>query len=260
MSKAERAIGIFDSGLGGISVLRDMHRLYPQENMIYFGDSEFAPYGQKHRAEITSRCIEICEFLITKGVKAIVIACNTATSAAIDELRERYPNLPIIGMEPALKPAIEQSKTHHVAVMATNFTLREKKFAQLMKNYQEDNTIIKLPCPELVQIVEHDELDQEEKIIKQLHMYFDTLDLDKLDTVVLGCTHFIFFRKYIQSIWKDIQLVDGNEGTCRHVMDLLKERDEVNIFDQKGSIKIYNSNKEEGLVELSHKLRKSKAF
>lgn len=255
MSKAERAIGIFDSGLGGISVLKDMHRLYPHENLLYFGDSQFAPYGVKQRSEITSRCIDICEFLISKGVKAIVIACNTATSAAVDELRKRYPNLPIIGMEPALKPAIEQSNTHYVAVMATNFTLKEKKFSNLMKDYQEENTIIKIPCPELVQMVENDELDNKAAIDNQIHMYFNDIDEKKLDTIVLGCTHFIFFREHLQkALGKHIQLIDGNEGTCRHLIDVLQDKDELNKSKTIGKITIYNSSRDEDYLALSHKL------
>lgn len=255
MSKAERPIGIFDSGLGGISVVKEMHKLYPAENIIYFGDSQFAPYGEKQRYEITARCIEICEFLISKGVKAIVIACNTATSAAVDTLRKRYPDLPIIGMEPALKPAIELSRQHCVAVMATNFTLKEKKFRNLMHNYQEDNTIIKIPCPELVQMVENNQLDDISAIEKQIHYYFNGLDLDKLDVVVLGCTHFIFFRKHIQRILgKDISIIDGNEGTCRHLMDIMIKNNEQNTADETGSISIYNSSKEEDFVQLSHAL------
>ena len=255
MSKAKRAIGIFDSGIGGISVLKEMHRLFPHEDLIYFGDSKFAPYGEKLRSEIMARCTEICEFLISKGVKAIVIACNTATSAAVDMLRERYPNLPIIGMEPALKPAIQQSRSHYVAVMATPFTLSEKKFSDLMKKHQENNTIIKIPCPQLVQIAEHNELDDIAKIHDQLHQYFDEVDQDKLDAVVLGCTHFIFFKKHIQGILKDsVRIIDGNEGTCRHLMDILRERNEINDTETKGSVMIYNSSKEDDILELSYEL------
>lgn len=255
MSKAKRPIGVFDSGLGGLSVVKDLHKLYPQEDIIYFGDSKFAPYGLKQRTEITARCIEICEFLISKGVKAIVIACNTATSAAVDELRKRYPDLPIIGMEPALKPAIEISKRHYVAVMATNFTLKEKKFADLMKNYQEDNTILKLPCPELVQMIETDTYHDQNKITAQLHEYFDSMDKSKLDAVVLGCTHFIFFKDYIQNfLGNNVNIIDGNIGTCRHLMDILEKENACQDNEHIGNIQVYNSSKEDEFVALSHRL------
>lgn len=255
MSKVNRPIGVFDSGLGGISVMKDLHKLYPQEDIIYFGDSKFAPYGLKQRTEIVSRCIEICEFFISKGVKAIVIACNTATSAAVDVLRKRYPELPIIGMEPALKPAIECSKQHYVAVMATNFTLKEKKFADLMKDYQEDNTILKLPCPELVQMIENDTYHDEQLIQQQLHQYFDHMDKTKLDAVVLGCTHFVFFKQYIQNfLGNNVHVIDGNLGTCKHLMDILEKEKIQQTIEHIGEIFIYNSSKEEEFVELSQRL------
>ena len=127
VTEIEKAIGVFDSGLGGISVLRELRRWMPKERYLYFGDSAFAPYGEKARTDITQRCIQICDELVNRGVKAIVIACNTATSACVEELRKRYPHLPIVGMEPALKPAVEGKQAQQVIVMATRFTLKEKK-------------------------------------------------------------------------------------------------------------------------------------
>ena len=148
-------IGIFDSGLGGISVLRELRTLLPKEHFLYFGDSAYAPYGIKDKASITERCITICDDLVARGAKAIVVACNTATSACVGVLRERY-DLPIVGMEPALKVACEQGDHQRIIVMATPLTLREEKFARLMERFQDAHTIYRQPCPRLVEIVEHD--------------------------------------------------------------------------------------------------------
>ena len=139
MDNSKKAIGVFDSGLGGISVLRDLKKLMPNEDFIYFGDSAYAPYGIKTKDEITKRCVEIIDFFIEKGVKAVVIACNTATSASANYLRKKYKDLPIIGMEPALKVATQGVKNNNIVVMATPLTLKEKKFETLMHKFRGNN-------------------------------------------------------------------------------------------------------------------------
>ena len=154
MDNKDKAIGVFDSGLGGISVLKEFVKSMPSENFIYYGDSANAPYGIKTKKEITDRCENIIEFFIKQGVKAVVIACNTATSASANILRKKYSYLPIIGMEPALKVAADGKTDNTIVVMATPLTLREEKFNNLMSRYDDENTIIKMPCPELVKIVE----------------------------------------------------------------------------------------------------------
>ncbi|MEG2544461.1 MAG: glutamate racemase [Longicatena sp.] len=255
MKQNDKAIGVFDSGLGGISVVKELQKQMPNENFIYYGDSEFAPYGTKKKEEIMKRCIQICEFFLVKEVKAIVIACNTATSACVNELRELYPRLPIVGMEPALKLAAQRKSEQTIMVMATPFTLKEKKFADLMAIYEQEHNIIKLPCPALVQIVEHNELDNEELVQEQLNCYFSEYDLKKVDSIVLGCTHFVFFRKQIQNmLGSSIALVDGNIGTARHLKDILANLDEENMSGYKGTIKIYNSTKDDSFIDLSKKL------
>ncbi len=250
----EDAIGVFDSGLGGISVLKELKKQMPYENYIYFGDSSYAPYGVKNKEEITRRCHMICEFFISRGVKAIVIACNTATSACVKELRAEYPNLPIIGMEPALKPAVNGKHHQKVLVMATEFTLKEKKFEQLMAQFEKDNTIYRQPCPKLVELVEAGQLDEYEIVEKTLKEYIFPYDLQTLDSIVLGCTHFVFYRDQIRKLIEDkIAIIDGNEGTVRHVMEILKERNELNI-DGEGIVRIYNSMKDDTILQLSEKL------
>ena len=155
-------IGFFDSGLGGLSVLRKALEMMPNENYIYYGDSKHAPYGEKTPQEIRSLSFNAIEFLIKKGAKAIVIACNTATSAAAHDLREYYKDIPIIGIEPALKPAIKLHETGSVIVMATKATLTQEKFKNLMDKYGEHREVIPLPCPGLVEFIEAGNLEGEE--------------------------------------------------------------------------------------------------
>lgn len=250
-----QSIGVFDSGLGGISVLKELYRMLPHENYIYFGDSRYAPYGEKSKGAIMERCITICEFFLRKGVKAIVIACNTATSACVNELRIRYPHLIIIGMEPALKVAAECEGKQHVLVLATNFTLREKKFASLMSRYEQENCIYKQACPKLVEIVEGHQLYQGDFVRDVLHGYIAPYNLDTLNSIVLGCTHFVFFRAYLQELLPShISVVDGNYGTAKHLANMLHEQQVENDVKM-GNISIYNSLKDdENIINLSKEL------
>ncbi|MGX8835365.1 glutamate racemase [Amedibacillus sp. YH-ame6] len=256
MGNLEKAIGVFDSGLGGISVLNELRKMMPSENFIYFGDSKFAPYGVKSKEEITARCESICEFFMMKGVKAIVIACNTATSACVNELRDKYPMIPIIGMEPALKVAAEKEGKQNIVVLATQFTLKEKKFAQLMSRYEEENTIYKQPCPKLVEIVEGHQLTNQEVVETTLKEYLDTYDLSTIHSIVLGCTHFVFFKEVMKKLLPThIEIIDGNHGTAKHLVHILEEQEELKKTKEMGEIKIYNSMKhDEAIMELSKQL------
>ena len=255
MNNKDKAIGVFDSGLGGISVLKELVKSMPNEKFLYYGDSANAPYGIKTKEEITERCVDIIEFFLNKGVKAIVIACNTATSAASNILREKYSHLPIIGMEPALKVAADGKVDNTIVVMATPLTLKETKFNDLMARYSDNNTVIKMPCPELVNIVENDLLDDEEVVKTQLKEYYKNLDMSKINSVVLGCTHFVFYRNYMEKILnQNINIVDGNLGTTNHLKETLRERDELRDGDEEGNVTIYNSSDNERFIKLSEKL------
>lgn len=255
MNNKEKAIGVFDSGLGGVSVLKELVKAMPNEKFLYYGDSANAPYGIKTKEEITERCIDIIEFFLNEGVKAIVIACNTATSAAANFLREKYNHIPIIGMEPALKVAADGKVDNTIVVMATPLTLKEAKFNNLMSRYSDDNTVIKMPCPELVNIVENDLLDNEEVVEAQIRDYYKELDMSKINSVVLGCTHFVFYRDYMEKILNNnINIIDGNLGTTNHLKDILRERNELRDENEKGSIIIYNSSNDEKFIRLSEKL------
>ena len=255
MKNCDSAIGVFDSGLGGISVLKELVSLMPNEDFIYYGDSLHAPYGTKNKEEIIQRCLEICDFFISKDVKAIVIACNTATSAAVNILRDTYKDIPIIGMEPALKVAAEDKENNNIVVMATILTLKEKKFNNLMNKYSDKNNIIKMPCPELVNIVENDKLDDTDLINNQIKEYFKDINLETLDSIVLGCTHFVFFREHLSNLLnKRTCIIDGNNGTARHLKEVLEENKNLNVRNEKGEITFINSCYDVKYIELSKRL------
>lgn len=255
-------IGVFDSGLGGISVVRQIVKDMPDEQVLYFGDSANAPYGTKTPEQVRALSFAIMERFVDQGVKAVVIACNTATSAAVNDLREQY-DIPIIGMEPALKVACDRgdvpSDPHHipqrVIVAATPLTLRERKFAKLMERFDSDNEIFKEPCPDLVEIVESGQLDNHQLVMDTLHHYFDRYDLNRIDSVVLGCTHFVFYRDYFRELLPDrAAIIDGNEGTVRHLRVVLESLGALAPEGAAGSVELANSDPSERIAALSHSL------
>jgi glutamate racemase len=238
-------IGIFDSGMGGLTVLGDLMKALPHENFVYFGDSVNAPYGVKSKEEVQKLSMKICDDFILQGAKAIVVACNTATSAAINILRKKY-NIPIIGMEPALKPA---TKNESVAVMATEMTLKEDKFNEQYNKFKDLSTILKVPAPKLVEFVEKGELNtvNVDNYIKSLFV-----GNENIKSIVLGCTHYLFLRDTIQRLFSDVKLYDGNAGTVNRTIYLLKENQLLNNVG-KQSIVIKNS-ASENMVERSWEL------
>ncbi|KFI67981.1 glutamate racemase [Bifidobacterium magnum] len=249
-------IGIFDSGLGGLSVVRQIREDMPHERLMFFGDSANAPYGTKSVEEVRRLSFDIVERFVQQGVKAVVIACNTATSAAATELREHY-DIPIIGMEPALKVAADagHGERQNIIVAATPLTLRERKFAKLMHRFERDHTIYKQPCPELVEIVEQGELDDRERVMATLHGYFDSYDLDATDAVVLGCTHFVFYRDYFRELLpQGTAIIDGNEGTSHHLQVVLESLGALADENQEGSVSIANSSSSDRMIQLSEYL------
>ncbi|MBB2955240.1 glutamate racemase [Bifidobacterium commune] len=248
-------IGVFDSGLGGISVVRELTKQMPAEQVVYFGDSANAPYGTKTPQEVRDLSFAIVERFVTMGVKAIVIACNTATSAAVNDLRATY-ELPIISMEPALKVACDRGygKPQRVIVAATPLTLREEKFTALMHRFSTTNTIFCQPCPDLVEIVEHDKLENRNLVMDTLHRYFDNYDLSTIDSVVLGCTHFVFYHDYFRELLpKSTAVIDGNEGTVRHLHDILAAARKLAEPNSEGGVTLTNSDPDQRMSILSMK-------
>lgn len=247
----ERPIAVFDSGLGGISVLRELVQVMPQEHFIYFGDSANAPYGSRPTPEIRELTLKNAEMLFAMGAKALVVACNTATSAAICELRARYPERVIIGIEPALRPAVTQFPKGRIIVMATDATLREHKFAALMAQYEADCAIYKCPCPELVAFVERGEFEGEalyEVLCRRLS------PLPKPDAIVLGCTHYPFLKNAITHVvGRECVILDGAEGTAKETKRRLTEAKLLNDRAQ-GSVQFINSLPQKKILSLSERL------
>lgn len=238
-------IGIFDSGMGGLSVLRTARKLLPCEDFLYYGDTAYAPYGTKTPQFVLERSRRVASCLIHEGVKAIVIACNTATGVAAQTLREEL-TLPIIAMEPALKPASLLRHGGHVLVMATPVTLSQAKFALLMERYGEG--AIPLPCPGLMDFVERLEMDGE-----RLHAYFDELFAPyremQIDAVVLGCTHYSFLREAIGTHFlPGTPILDGNEGTVRQLARRLDAIDALRA-EGEGQVRLCTSSDDAAVID-----------
>ncbi|WP_353093290.1 glutamate racemase [Tissierella praeacuta] len=233
-------IGFFDSGIGGVTVLYDTLKILPNEDYIYYADTLNVPYGPKPKEEVKRYIFNAIEFIIKQGVKAVVIACNTATSVAIEELRAKY-SIPIIGMEPAVKPAVEkkQNLDKRVLVTATALTLREEKLQNLITRLDNDHIVDLLPLPGLVEFAESFEFKEEEVrpyLEKELFKY----DLDKYETIVLGCTHFSFYKDIFRKILPaDTDIIDGNFGTVKNLKRILENMSALN--EGNGNINFYNS-------------------
>ena len=248
---SESPVGVFDSGVGGISVLREMVKLLPGEDFIFYGDSENAPYGTKPAREIRELTLHSCRELRSQGVKALVIACNTATSAAIVTLRETFTDIPVVGIEPALKPAVHIKERPRVLVMATPGTVAGDKYRHLEQQYAKDAQVISLGCPGLMEFVERGELDS-----PALDDYLETLLAPyrgKVDDVVLGCTHYPFVKRAVSRvIGEGVPILDGSGGTARELKrrlaasGLLRERESGGTVVFEGGV----AQKE----ELCHKL------
>lgn len=214
MNQKEDYIAVYDSGVGGLSVLRHLRREMPGERFLYFGDSANAPYGVRSKEEVRALSFAAVEYLRQRQIKALVVACNTITSVAIEDLRSRYPDLIIVGIEPALKLAADMYPGGGIGVMATPLTLREKKFAQLMARCRNHCTIYKIPAPTLVGIVEAGKVDTEQTR-QMLRNLFEPYR-GHLDALVLGCTHYPFASHTISHILNDrVTILDGGIGTAR---------------------------------------------
>ena len=227
-------IGVFDSGVGGIGTLAALRRELPQERFLFYGDTANAPYGTRSRDEVMGCINRIMDHLLAQDVKAVVIACNTATAVAAAELRARY-DLPIIGIEPALKPAHEQRKEGNILVLATPMTLKLEKFRALYARYGEG--AIPLPCPGLMELVEREANDEARRYLLEL---FSPYDLNAVDAVVLGCTHYVFLRPILKNILpQTVSVLDGNEGTARQLRRVLAGKDLLS--DGPGSVTLETS-------------------
>lgn len=254
MDDRRRPIGFFDSGVGGLSVMKEALKLMPNEDYIYFGDSKNAPYGIRTVDEVRKLTFDAVDFLLRKGVKGIVIACNTATSAAVEALRMEYPNIPIVGIEPALKPAVELNKEGSILIMATSMTLKEKKFNNLMERYKDKANIIPVPCPGLVEFIEEGNFEGQE-VEDYLHNKLNEYNDIEIASVVLGCTHYPFVKKTISKILGGkIDIIDGGYGTAKEIQRRLRIQNLLNDEDKEANIEIINSSNKKEVLDLSYKL------
>lgn len=224
------SIGVFDSGLGGLSVLQHIRQTLPHEALLYVADSGFAPYGDKTSAEILERSIAVTDFLLSKNIKALVVACNTATAAAIKHLRLQYPDLIIVGMEPGLKPASLLSKTKKIGVLATLSTIQSEKYQYLSKKLSAETDVEFIPqaCVGLVDQIETADANTELTRLL-LKKYLDPLLEAQVDTLVLGCTHYPFVARLIQELTsahngETIALIDTGKAVASQLQRLLAER------------------------------------
>ena len=226
----QNPVGVFDSGVGGIGTLSALRRELPQEDFLYFGDTLHAPYGTKPREEVMACVTRVMTHLLSNHVKAVVIACNTATAVAAKELRETY-KLPILGMEPALKPAHALRHGGSILVLAT---------------------AIPLPCPGLMELVEQEANEQARRyLLELLHPY----DLRTVDAVVLGCTHYVFLRPLLREILpENVQVLDGNEGTARQLRRVLTENDLLCARETPGKITLETSGAPETVLPVMQRL------
>ncbi|WP_346884243.1 glutamate racemase [Clostridium sp. UBA4395] len=254
MDKTNFSIGFFDSGVGGISVLKEAVKLLPKENYIYIGDSLNAPYGVKTPEEVRKLTFNMVDKLISMNVKAIVVACNTATSIAIDELRMSYKEIPIIGIEPALKPAVENYGNGIIVIMATPMTLSENKFSKLRERYNKASDIISMPCDGLVEIIEDGNI-KGEVVEGYLRNRFKDVPKERVSSVVLGCTHYPFIKEALVNVINDdVAIIDGSLGTVKQLKRKLDQKGLLNTNNEQGTVKIYNSKYDKNLIELSYKL------
>lgn len=214
-------IGLFDSGVGGISVMREVRRLLPAEDLVYYADSAHCPYGHKPQEEIQKRMFAICDFLMAQGVKTIVVACNTASIAGLDVVRKRY-GVPMVGMEPAVKPATQASRNGRIGVLATGVTLAGERFTSLVDRFADGVQVYTQPCPGLVELVESGRTEGPD-VEETLGRFLTPLTQQSVDTIVLGCTHYPFLRDTIQRmVGNGVALIDTGEAVARQVKRVLQ--------------------------------------
>ncbi|GAV19126.1 glutamate racemase [Mariprofundus micogutta] len=236
----KQSIGIFDSGVGGLSVLKHIHLLLPAEDLIYVADSAFMPYGCKSEGIVEERCMKIAGFLAEQQCKAIVVACNTATAAAVHRLRESF-DIPVIGMEPGVKPAVANSGSGVVGVLATTGTSGSNKFKQLKDRYAEDAKLLVQPCPGLVEEIEKGDLSSQ-RLYDLLDQYLKPLMEQGVDTLVLGCTHYPFVVSVIRElVGESVTIVDTGDAIARELKRQLNRRDLLADDTLQGSLYFWSS-------------------
>lgn len=236
----EAPIGVFDSGVGGLSVLREIRALLPREALLYVADSAAAPYGDRPVAFIRERVFAIADFLLSKGVKMLVAACNTATAVAVEQLRARVP-VPVVAMEPAVKPAVGLSRSGIVGVLATSRTLSSQRFARLAGDYGEHAQIIVQPCPGFVELVERGDIDSPEAYALVTRHVAPLIEKGA-DTLVLGCTHYPFLLPVIRQVAGPcVTVLDASLPVARQVQRRLEQEGLLATGQEPGTERFWTS-------------------
>ena len=232
------AIGVYDSGMGGLSVWRELRRLLPSESLTYLGDGKNCPYGGRSREAIIAFAEAAVERLLAEGVKMVVVGCNTATTAAIDHLRERWPELPIVGLEPAVKPACLNTRSRKIAVLATEHSLKSDMFLRTASRYADDVEVVKVVGRDFVEIVEGN-AEHSERAQQAVHSVVGPLVGMGIDKIVLGCTHYPFLRPLIEGVvaGHGIEVIDSGEAVARRVKWLLERYDIAAGDDAKAELR-----------------------
>lgn len=233
------SIGFFDSGVGGKTVLDEARKLLPNENYIYYADTKHAPYGDKSVDEVQRYIFAAIDELVKCDIKALVVACNTVTSIAINDLREKY-NFPIIGMEPAVKPALKEKSRKRILILATPITVKEKKLQDLIKGLHSEDKVDLLALPQLVELAEQG-IFASDQVDSYLQKEFSKLDIKQYKSVVLGCTHFVYYRDVIQKFFPNTKVIDGNVGTVGRLQQVLDENNLLTDNDKEGTVDYISS-------------------
>jgi glutamate racemase len=236
MPVSTHPIGVFDSGIGGLSILQMLRHLLPEENVLYFADQAHVPYGRRSMEQIRAFSEAITRFLLARNAKLIVLACNTASAAALHDLRKLFPDVPFVGMEPAVKPAAEQTTTGRIGVLATSATFQGNLYASLLERFAEGKVVLQQTPHGLVERIESGDLDSAETraILKQS---IDPLLERGIDALVLACTHYPFVQEQISElIGPDVLLIDPSEGVARWTATLLQQLGLGAPSDQDGEV------------------------
>lgn len=236
-------IGIFDSGIGGMSILHQARVTLPNENYIFYADVDHVPYGTKSKEEVIGYVDGVMQFMLEHDCKAVVIACNTATAVAANIMRERY-SIPIIGIEPAVKPAVKECEGKRVLVIATPLTVKENKLKELVERVDDDHLVDLHPLPKLVTFAERAEFDSP-AVYEYLSQEFAKFRLEDYGVLVLGCTHFNYFKDTYKKLLPDnVSIVDGNVGTVNQLKRILDSKGQLNDKVSKGTIRYFESGRE----------------
>jgi glutamate racemase len=248
-------IAFFDSGIGGITVMFEAIKQLPKEDFLYFADTLHVPYGTKTKEEVKKYVINSIHTILKEEVKAIVIACNTATSIAVSELRSEF-NIPIIGMEPAVKPAVEMNRTNgkRVLVFATPLTLSQTRYVDLISRVDDQRIVDSLPLPELVEFCERLNVNHP-VIVDYFKEKLSNFNLEIYGTIVLGCTHYPFYKQVLRNLLPNhIQIIDGSKGTINRLKQELTNRGQLNLNGSSSVKYLCSSEDSDYLLKMSRAL------